>query len=44
MYDRLKRLYLSGSLNDTGLDKAVTLGWITSDQEAEIKAAKEAGS
>lgn len=41
MFDRLKRLYLAESLTDAGLDNAVTRGWITVEQEAEIKAAKE---
>ena len=38
MFERLKRLYLAGSLTDSGLANAVTRGWITSEQEAEIKA------
>ena len=36
MYKRLKKLYLAGRLNDTGLENAVTRGWITEDQKAEI--------
>lgn len=36
MFDRLKRLYEAGSLNEAGLDKAVRLGWITEDQKQEI--------
>lgn len=40
MYNRLKKLYLAGRLNDTGLENAVTRGWITEDQKAEIIEAK----
>ena len=36
MFDRLKRLYESGALNEAGLDKAIRLGWITEDQKQEI--------
>ena len=42
MYNRLKKLYLAGRLNDTGLENAVTRGWITEDQKAEIIEAKKA--
>ena len=41
MYNRLKKLYLAGRLNDTGLENAVTRGWITEDQKAEIIEAKK---
>lgn len=41
MYNRLKKLYIAGRLNDTGLEKAVTRGWITEDQKAEIIEAKK---
>lgn len=34
MYERLKRLYDDGKLDDNGLDNAVAKGWI-SPQEAE---------
>ena len=40
MYERLKRLYLAGSLTDAQLDKAVLKGWITSEQAQEIRDAK----
>ena len=40
-YKRLKKLYLAGRLNDTGLENAVTRGWITEDQKAEIIEAKK---
>lgn len=41
MYKRLKKLCLAGRLNDTGLENAVTRGWITEDQKAEIIEAKK---
>nr|UWI01083.1 MAG: hypothetical protein [Bacteriophage sp.] len=41
MYNRLKKLYLAGRLNGTGLENAVTRGWITEDQKAEIIEAKK---
>ena len=41
MYKRLKKLYLAGRLNDTGRENAVTRGWITEDQKAEIIEAKK---
>lgn len=37
MYERLKRLYLAGSLTDVGLDNAAARGWITAEQAAELK-------
>lgn len=36
MYDRLKRLYDSGSLDETGLQRAVSLGWITVEEKEQI--------
>lgn len=39
MYERLKSLYLDGRLSDAGLDNAVTKGWITEGQAAEIRTA-----
>lgn len=41
MYNRLKKLYLAGRLNDAGLENAVTRGWITEGQKAEIIEAKK---
>ena len=41
MYNRLRKLYLAGRLNDVGLESAVTRGWITEDQKAEIIEAKK---
>ena len=38
MYETLLRLYQEGRLKETGLVKAVTLGWITEAQNAEILA------
>jgi hypothetical protein len=42
MYDRLRTLYLAGSLSDAGLDNAVTKGWITQAQADQIRADKAA--
>lgn len=42
MFERLKGLYLTGRLDDAGLDNAVTRGWITDQQAADIRAAKAA--
>lgn len=39
MYERLKRLYKAGSCTEAMLDKAITFGWITEEQKAEIIAA-----
>lgn len=36
MYERLKRLYRNGEINEYGLEKAVTKGWITKEQMDEI--------
>lgn len=36
MYERLKRLYRNGEINKSGLEKAVTKGWITKEQMDEI--------
>lgn len=36
MFETLKRLYTSGKLTKSGLDKAVRKGWITATQENEI--------
>lgn len=41
MYERLKSLYLKGSLTDSGLDRAVQKGWITISQGEEIKSLKD---
>ena len=40
MYERLKRLYVSGKLTVVGLDNAVIKGWITEVQKQEIMAEK----
>lgn len=42
MYDTLRRLYLTGSLSDAGLQNAVTKGWITQAQADQIRADKAA--
>lgn len=36
MYETVKRIYLNGKIDETGLDRAVTLGWITEEQKQEI--------
>lgn len=36
MYERLKRLYRNGEINENGLEKAVTKGWITEEQKEKI--------
>ena len=43
MYERVKRLYLSGRLSDTGLDNAVEKGWITDGQKTDIRKSASAG-
>lgn len=42
MYERLKYLYQSGRLNEAQLEIAVSKGWITTEQKAEIIASKAA--
>ena len=41
MSNRLKKLCLAGRFNGRGLENAVTRGWITEDQKAEIIEAKK---
>ena len=41
MYEKLRDLYLSGRLNDAGLDNAVARGWITQEQADQIRADKQ---
>ncbi len=41
MFMRLKNLYLNGKLTGSGLEKAVSKGWITVEQSEEIKKLKE---
>nr|WP_325300146.1 XkdX family protein [uncultured Dysosmobacter sp.] len=36
MYNRLKRLYCEGRLDDTALQNAAERGWITDEQKQEI--------
>lgn len=36
MFDMLAKMYREGVIDKSGLDKAVTLGWITADQEQQI--------
>lgn len=40
MYERLKRLYVTGKLTAVGLANAVIKGWITEEQKQEILAKK----
>lgn len=42
MYTMLLSMYLSGVLTDEGLDRAVTIGWITQAQADQIRAEKAA--
>ena len=41
MFERLKRLYNEGKLDEQGITNAVTKGWITQEQADEILAPKE---
>lgn len=41
MYERLKRLYLAGMLNESGLENAVRLNAITEEQKNEIMDSKK---
>ena len=36
MFDRLDRLYRDGRIDAEGLERAVSLAWITAEQAAEI--------
>ena len=36
MFERLKRLYDAGQLDETGIENAVKKGWITQEQADEI--------
>ena len=36
MYDTVKRLYLEGKIDETGLTRAVTFKWISEEQKQEI--------
>lgn len=36
MFDTLKRLYDEKKINEAGLNKAVTMKWITEEQKKEI--------
>ncbi|WP_304576589.1 hypothetical protein [Romboutsia ilealis] len=40
MYDRLKRMFLTGKIDETYLNQAVNLGWITTEECEEIKGLK----
>lgn len=40
MSERIKRLYESGDMTDAMLDKAVRLGWISSEEAAVLKEAR----
>ena len=41
MFERLKRLYVSGKLTAVGLSNAVIKGWITETQKQEILSEKQ---
>ncbi|AGF54537.1 hypothetical protein B0P06_001390 [Clostridium saccharoperbutylacetonicum] len=36
MYETLRRLYQESKLKETGLNNAITKGWITEEQKAKI--------
>ena len=36
MFERLKRLYEAGKIDEAGIHRAVENGWITPEQAAEI--------
>ena len=36
MFERLKRLYSEGKINETSINNAVEKGWITQEQADEI--------
>ena len=36
MFERLKRLYSEGKIDESGLQAAVDKGWITAEQKQEI--------
>lgn len=36
MFERLKRLYNEGKIDETGINNAVNKGWITQEQAQEI--------
>lgn len=38
MYEKVKKLYIEGRIDESGLDKAVKYGWITEEQKKEIMA------
>lgn len=40
MYLTIKKLYLEGRLTESGLNNAVSRGWITAEERTEIKASK----
>lgn len=41
MYEKIKRLYLSERLSDTGLDRALERGWISASEAAQLVKLKE---
>lgn len=41
MFERLKRLYLEGKLDENGIRKAYEIGWITEEEMNEILSSKE---
>ncbi|GEP65803.1 hypothetical protein CBE01nite_35710 [Clostridium beijerinckii] len=42
MYNTLLRLYKDGAVTETGLEKAVTLKWITGEEKTQIIASVSA--
>ena len=39
-FEKLKRLYLSGEINEAGLKRAVKFGWITEEEMKQIIASE----
>ena len=44
MYERLKKLFLSGKLTQEGLRSAIEREWITPEEYVEIISAQETGA
>lgn len=40
MYVTVRRLYLTGKIDESGLDNAIKRGWITSEEKKKIMAEK----
>ena len=40
MYATVKRLYVTGKIDESGLDNAIKKGWITAEEKKKIMAEK----